>query len=86
VAKDLFQDLPRVVLVSILYHSILLHLAHILCLYLVNNNLPRGLQRVQKTQMLDFSAASEIEQNTANAVKKAQDGKYIHYLLNSIIP
>lgn len=36
---------------------------------------PRGLQRVQKTQMLDFDAATEIEQNTANAYKKAQDGK-----------
>jgi hypothetical protein len=29
--------------------------------------------------MLDFSAASEIEQNTANAVKKAQDGKHFDY-------
>lgn len=37
--------------------------------------LPRGLQRVQKTQMIDFSAATEFEQNTANALKQAQDGK-----------
>jgi hypothetical protein len=39
-------------------------------------NLPRGLQRPQKTQMLDFSASIEFEQNTANALKKAQDGKW----------
>lgn len=51
------------------------HQANNVCLHIVNNNLPRGLQRIQKTQMLDFSAATEIEQNTANAVKKAQDGK-----------
>ncbi|KAI8378381.1 hypothetical protein BD560DRAFT_325449, partial [Blakeslea trispora] len=37
--------------------------------------LPRGLQRVQKTQMLDFSAATQFEQDQANAMKKAQDGK-----------
>lgn len=40
------------------------------------NNLPRGLQRVQKTQMLDFSAASAIEQNAATALKKAQEGTF----------
>ncbi|CEP06905.1 hypothetical protein [Parasitella parasitica] len=39
------------------------------------SNLPRGLQRVQKTQMLDFNAATAIEQNTATALKKAQDDK-----------
>lgn len=41
------------------------------------SNIPRGLQKIQKTQMLDFSAATEFEQNTANALKQAQDGKYI---------
>ncbi|KAI8367387.1 hypothetical protein EDC96DRAFT_506642 [Choanephora cucurbitarum] len=35
--------------------------------------LPRGLQKVQKTQMLDFSAATQFEQDQANAMKKAQD-------------
>ncbi|KAI8095721.1 hypothetical protein BDF21DRAFT_13449 [Thamnidium elegans] len=40
------------------------------------SSLPRGLQRVQKTRMLDFDAATEFEQNTANALKQAQDGKH----------
>lgn len=40
------------------------------------SNLPRGLQKVQKTQMLDFSAATEFEQNTANAKKQAEDGNF----------
>lgn len=48
-------------------------------------NVPRGLQKVQKTQMLDFDAATEFEQNTANAVKKAQDGNvFIFYKLYHI--
>lgn len=45
------------------------------------HQVPRGLQRVQKTQMLDFNAATEIEQNTANAFKQAQDGNYIDGLM-----
>lgn len=45
------------------------------------NHLPRGLQRNQKTQMLDFNAATEIEQDTANAYKQAQDGKLKHLFL-----
>ncbi|KAI9474017.1 MAG: hypothetical protein EXX96DRAFT_463209, partial [Benjaminiella poitrasii] len=40
-----------------------------------STSLPKGLQRVQRTQMIDFNAASEFEQNTANEIKRAQDGK-----------
>lgn len=39
------------------------------------SHVPRGLQRNQKTQMLDFDAASEFEQSSANAKKQAEDGK-----------
>ncbi|KAI8983431.1 hypothetical protein BDB01DRAFT_123165 [Pilobolus umbonatus] len=38
-----------------------------------SNNLPPGLQRNQKTQMLDFDAATQIEQQNANEKKRVND-------------
>lgn len=41
------------------------------------SNLPRGLQKVQKTQMLDFSAATAIQESAASELKKVEDGMYL---------
>ncbi|CAO3630659.1 unnamed protein product [Mucor fragilis] len=39
------------------------------------SNLPRGLQKVQKTQMLDFSAATAIQENAASELKRVEEDK-----------
>ncbi|KAI9272481.1 hypothetical protein BY458DRAFT_423013, partial [Sporodiniella umbellata] len=36
-------------------------------------NMPKGFQRPQKVQMLDFNAATELEHNNSEAIKKAND-------------
>ncbi|KAI9358981.1 hypothetical protein BD770DRAFT_319991 [Pilaira anomala] len=47
------------------------------------SQLPKGLQRSQKTQMLDFNAATEFQQNINDQHKKAQEGKiYIYIYIN----
>ncbi|CAO3680846.1 unnamed protein product [Rhizopus stolonifer] len=38
-----------------------------------STNMPKGFQRPQRVQMLDFNTATELQQNNSDAIKKAND-------------